>query len=136
MKFVFNWKFYCYEFHILNDDLDALAALVLNRIQGRLKVVAVKAPGFGDNRKATVKDIAIATGASLFGDEALGLKLEEIKETDLGKVGEVVVTKDDTLMLNGGGSPAEVTHRCAEIDDAISASNSEYEKVFWTSMFY
>ena len=76
-----------------------------------------------------MKDIAIATGASLFGDDALGLKLEDIKETDFGMIGEVIVTKDDTLMLNGKGSPAEVQHRVAEIDDAIEGSNSEYEKV-------
>ena len=101
----------------------------MNRLKGGLKVVAVKAPGFGDNRKATLKDIAIATGATLFNDEAMSLKLEDIKQTDLGMVGEVVVTKDDTLMLNGKGSPAEVQHRCEEIDDAIATSNSEYEKV-------
>ena len=106
-----------------------MTALVLNRLQGGLKVVACKAPGFGDNRKATVKDIAIATGATLFNDDQLGIKLEDLKPTDFGEIGEVIVTKDDTLMLNGKGSPAEVAHRCEEIDDAIAASNSEYEKV-------
>lgn len=109
--------------------------MVLNRLKGGLKVVAIKAPGFGDNRKSTVKDIAIATGASLFNDDALGLKLEDIKESDFGEVGEVIVTKDDTLMLNGKGSAAEVAHRCEEIDDAISASNSEYEKVLFSILY-
>ena len=111
-------------------DSDALAALVLNRLKGGLKVVAVKAPGFGDNRKNTIRDMAVATGASVFGDEAVGLKLEQIQMHDLGNVGEVVVTKDDTLMLNGKGSEADVIQRVAEIDDAIETSNSEYEKVY------
>jgi len=109
-------------------DSDALAALVLNRLKGGLKVVAVKAPGFGDNRKNTIKDIAVATGASVFGDEAVGLKLEQIQMHDLGNVGEVVVTKDDTLMLNGKGSEADVMQRVEQIDDSIESSNSEYEK--------
>merc|ERR1712156_1201788 len=89
-------------------DSDALAALVLNRLKGGLKVVAVKAPGFGD--------------------EAVGLKLEQIQMHDLGNVGEVVVTKDDTLMLNGKGSDADIMQRVEQIDDAIETSNSEYEK--------
>ena len=112
-------------------DSDALAALVLNRLKGGLKVVAVKAPGFGDNRKNTIRDMAVATGASVFGDEAVGLKLEQIQMHDLGNVGEVVVTKDDTLMLNGKGSEADVIQRVAEIDDQIETSNSEYEKVYF-----
>ena len=116
-------------------DSDALAALVLNRLKGGLKVVAVKAPGFGDNRKNTIRDMAVATGASVFGDEAVGLKLEQIQMHDLGNVGEVVVTKDDTLMLNGKGSEADVIQRVAEIDDAIETSNSEYEKVYFFSKF-
>ena len=116
-------------------DSDALAALVLNRLKGGLKVVAVKAPGFGDNRKNTIRDMAVATGASVFGDEAVGLKLEQIQMHDLGNVGEVVVTKDDTLMLNGKGSEADVIQRVAEIDDAIETSNSEYEKVYFFSTF-
>ena len=116
-------------------DSDALAALVLNRLKGGLKVVAVKAPGFGDNRKNTIRDMAVATGASVFGDEAVGLKLEQIQMHDLGNVGEVVVTKDDTLMLNGKGSEADVIQRVAEIDDAIETSNSEYEKVYFFQHF-
>ena len=110
-------------------DSDALAGLVLNRLKGGLKVVAVKAPGFGDNRKNTIKDIAIATGASVFGDEAMELKLDQLQMHDFGEVGEVVVTKDDTLMLNGKGSLADIEARVIQIDDAIENSNSEYEKV-------
>ena len=110
-------------------DSDALAALVLNRLKGGLKVVAVKAPGFGDNRKNTIKDIAVATGASVFGDDAIGLKLEECGMHDFGNVGEVVVTKDDTLMLNGKGSAHDIEQRVAQNDDAMESSSSEYEKV-------
>merc|ERR1719454_716061 len=87
-------------------DGDALAALVVNRLKAGLKVAAVKAPGFGDNRKGCIKDIATSTGAVVFGDDALGLKLEELKLQDFGNVGEVKITKDDTLFLNGGGSKA------------------------------
>ena len=110
-------------------DSDALAGLVLNRLKGGLKVVAVKAPGFGDNRKNTIKDIGIATGATVFGDEAMDVKLDQIQMHDFGEVGEVVVTKDDTLMLNGKGSSADIEQRVIQIDDAIENSNSEYEKV-------
>ena len=76
-----------------------------------------------------LKDIAVSTGASVFGDEAIGLKLEECGMHDFGQVGEVVVTKDDTLMLNGKGSEHDIAQRVEQIDDAIESSNSEYEKV-------
>lgn len=86
---------------IIAEDVEneALGALVLNRLKIGLQVVAVKAPGFGDNRKNTLADIAAATGATVFGDDAMGLKLEDISETDFGGVGEVLITKDDTLLL-------------------------------------
>merc|ERR1719220_2045544 len=109
-------------------DGDALAALVVNRLKAGLKVAAVKAPGFGDNRKGCIKDIATSTGAVVFGDDALGLKLEEIKIEDFGNVGEVKISKDDTLFLNGGGSKAAVADRVAELTSAIENSTSEYEK--------
>ena len=73
--------------------------------------------------------MAIATGATVFGDEAMDVKLEQLQMHDFGEVGEVVVTKDDTLMLNGKGSLADIEGRVAQIDDAIEDSNSEYEKV-------
>lgn len=107
-------------------DGDALAALVVNRLKANLKIAAVKAPGFGDNRKACIKDIAVSTGAVVFGDEALGLKLEEVKINDFGGVGEVKITKDDTLFLNGNGTNAAVSARVAEIQSAIENSTSEY----------
>lgn len=109
-------------------DSDALQALVLNRLKGGLKVVAVKAPGFGDNRKNTIRDIAIATGAEVFGEEATGKKLEDCQFSDFGEIGELVVTKDDTLMLNGKGSPEHIEHRCQQIIDAMTDCSSDYER--------
>lgn len=96
---------------IIAEDVEneALTALVLNRLKIGLQVVAVKAPGFGDNRKNTLADIAAATGATIFGDESMNLKLEDIKENDFGGVGEVSITKDDTLLL-----------KVSSKDDAIS----------------
>jgi chaperonin GroEL len=105
-----------------------LTTLVINRLKVNLQVCAVKAPGFGDNRKATLQDIAIATGATVFGDEAAMTKLEEIKLSDFGMVGEAVVTKDDTMLLRGKGDPAYVEKRVAQLKEDIAATQSEYEK--------
>merc|ERR1712168_782598 len=114
---------------IIAEDVDgeALTALVINRLKIGLQVVAVKAPGFGDNRKNTIKDIAISTGARVFGDD-MGLKLEELQLSDLGEVGELVVTKDDCLLMRGRGNPAEVKARAEQILDEIKSTNSDYEK--------
>merc|ERR1711860_412174 len=98
-----------------------------NRLKIGLQVVAVKAPGFGDNRKNTLTDIAISTGAQVFGDD-LGLKMEEIQLGDLGQVGEVVVTKDDTLLMKGRGNPEDIKKRSEQILDEIKSTNSDYEK--------
>lgn len=86
---------------IIAEDLDgdALTTLIINKLKINLQVAAVKAPGFGDNRKNTLQDIAIATGGIVFGDEANLNKIEDIKPTDFGQVGEVTITKDDTLLL-------------------------------------
>lgn len=86
---------------IIAEDVEgeALTTLVLNRLKIGLQVCAVKAPGFGDNRKNTLKDIAVSTGATVFGDEANLTKMEDIQPTDLGLIGEVTVTKDDCLLL-------------------------------------
>jgi len=115
---------------IIAEDVEgeALTALVLNRLKIGLQVVAVKAPGFGDNRKNTLTDIATATGATVFGDDAIGLKLEDVRDTDLGVVGEVTVTKDDTLLLKGKGDKKEVDKRVEQIKFEIENTNSEYEK--------
>merc|ERR1711963_705479 len=93
---------------IIAEDIDgeALSTLVINRLKIGLQVAAVKAPGFGDNRKNTLQDMAISTGGMVFGTEGDTLKLEDVQLQDFGKVGEVTITKDDTMMLNGGGNPA------------------------------
>ena len=74
---------------------------IIHRLKVGLQVCAVKAPGFGDNRRNQLHDMAVATGGTVFGDEALELKLEDVTVSNLGKVGEVVVTKDDTLLMKG-----------------------------------
>lgn len=93
-----------------------------------LQVVAVKAPGFGDNRKNTLHDMANATGGLVFGDEANLVKLEDIQLHDFGQVGEVVVTKDDTLLLRGKGRKEDIAQRVTMIKDQIAETTSEYEK--------
>merc|ERR1712193_444397 len=102
-------------------------ALVINRLKIGLQVAAVKAPGFGDNRKNTLKDIAISTGGTVFGDD-MGLKLDQVQVGDLGEVGELTITKDDTLIIKGGGDSEAVKQRCEEIHDEIASTTSDYEK--------
>jgi chaperonin GroEL len=115
---------------IVAEDIDseALTTLVLNRIKVGLQVCAVKAPGFGDNRKNTLKDMAIATGGTVFGDESSLVKLEEIQPSDFGEADEVTITKEDTLILRGKGSPQEVEKRVEQLAFEIENSTSEYEK--------
>lgn len=115
---------------IVAEDVDgeALSTLVLNRLKVGLQVAAVKAPGFGDNRKATLQDLAVATGGLVFGDEANLVKLEDVQAGDLGQAGEVVITKDDTLVLKGKGKREDVDRRVAQIRDEIELTNSDYEK--------
>lgn len=115
---------------IIAEDVDseALSTLVVNRLKIGLQVVAVKAPGFGDNRKSTLQDIAISTGALVFGDDANLVKLEDVKEHDLGQIGEVVITKDDTLLLRGKGNSTDIERRVHQIREQIEETTSEYEK--------
>ncbi|CAG2174550.1 unnamed protein product, partial [Oppiella nova] len=115
---------------IIAEDVDgeALTTLVLNRLKIGLQIAAVKAPGFGDNRKATLHDMAIATGGQVFGDEANLLKIEDIQPSDLGQIGEIVITKDDTLLLRGKGLKEDIDRRVNQLKDEIDLSNSEYEK--------
>jgi chaperonin GroEL len=101
---------------------------MLSRLKIGLQVVAVKAPGFGDNRKNTLHDMANATGGLVFGDEANLVKLEDIQLHDFGQVGEVVVTKDDTLLLRGKGRKEDIAQRVTQIKDQIAETTSEYEK--------
>uniref|UniRef100_A0A2R9CR77 60 kDa heat shock protein, mitochondrial n=1 Tax=Pan paniscus TaxID=9597 RepID=A0A2R9CR77_PANPA len=115
---------------IIAKDVDgeALSTLILNRLKVGLQVVAVKAPGFGDNRKNQLKDMAIATGGAVFGEEGLTLNLEDVQPHDLGKVGEVIVTKDDAMLLKGKGDKAQIEKRIQEIIGQLDVTTSEYEK--------
>jgi chaperonin GroEL len=115
---------------IIAEDVEgeALTTLVINRLKVNLQVCAVKAPGFGDNRKNILRDIAVSTGGTVFGDEANMNKIEEIKVNDFGQVGEVQVTKDDTLLMRGKGEQKEVEQRIQQIKEEINETTSEYEK--------
>ncbi len=115
---------------IVAEDVDgeALTTLVVNRLKIGLQVAAVKAPGFGDNRKNTMQDMAVATGGLVFGTEGNDVKLEDIQLQDFGKVGEVNITKDDTLFLKGQGKDDDINSRVEQIKVQIEESNSEYEK--------
>jgi len=113
---------------ILAEDVDgeALATLVLNKIRGMLNVIAIKAPGFGDRRKAMLQDIAVLTGGTVITEE-LGRKLESVTVNDLGKAGKVVVTKDDTTVIEGGGEKDRIKGRIEEIKVEIDRSTSDYD---------
>lgn len=115
---------------IVAEDVDseALTTLVVNRLKIGLQVAAVKAPGFGDNRKSTLHDLAISTGGIVFGDDGNLVKLQDVQISDLGQIGEVVITKDDTLILRGKGLKADVDRRAQQIRDQIEETTSEYEK--------
>ncbi|NLG71793.1 MAG: chaperonin GroEL [Chloroflexi bacterium] len=114
---------------IIAEDLDgeALATLVLNKLRGMLNVVAVKAPGFGDRRKAMLQDIAILTGATVISEET-GRKLDSATIQDLGQAEKVVVTKDDTTIVGGKGDPAAIKGRIEQIRVEIEKSTSDYDR--------
>jgi chaperonin GroEL len=114
---------------IMAEDIDgeALGVLILNKLRGGLKVAAVKAPGFGDNRKAILADLSVLTGAELISEE-LGGKLEDVTLEQLGSVKTLTIAKDDTIMLDGAGSAEAIEERCESIRDAIETTTSEYEK--------
>src|SRR5206468_8245403 len=106
---------------------EALATLVVNKLRGTLKVVAVKAPGFGDRRKAMLEDIAILTGGRLIAEE-LGIKLENVTLKDLGRCKRVVVDKDNTTIIDGAGKQAEIEGRMKQIRSQIEETTSDYDR--------
>ena len=114
---------------IVAEDIDgeALATLVVNKLRGTLKVAAVKAPGFGDRRKAMLEDIAVLTGGKAI-TEDLGLKLENIKVEDLGTAKKVTVDKDNTTIVEGGGTTAAIEGRVKQIRAQVEDSTSDYDR--------
>ncbi|NIZ18796.1 chaperonin GroEL [Entomospira culicis] len=114
---------------IIAEDVEgeALATLVVNALRGALQVVAVKAPGFGDRRKAMLEDIAILTGAEVISDD-LGMKLENTELTQLGRAKSVKVEKENTTIINGSGAESAINHRVAQLRDQIKETSSEYDR--------
>jgi len=113
---------------IVAEDIDgeALATLVVNKLRGTLNVAAVKAPGFGDRRKAMLQDMAVLTGGQVIAEE-LGLKLENVTLKDLGKAKKIEIDKDDTTIIDGAGTKKEIEGRCNEIRSQIEETSSDYD---------
>jgi len=114
---------------IITEDVEgeALAALVINRLQGILRVCAVKAPGFGDRRKAMLADIGIATAGQVISED-LGIKLEKLELSQLGQAKKIVVDKDTTTIIEGAGKKKDITTRCDQIRSQIEKTTSDYDR--------
>ncbi|HEY8123026.1 MAG TPA: chaperonin GroEL [Myxococcota bacterium] len=114
---------------IVAEDIDgeALATLVVNKLRGTLSVVAVKAPGFGDRRKAMLQDLAVVTGGQVISEE-LGLKLENVTLKDLGRAKKIVVDKDNTTLIDGRGTKKTIEARCAELRAQVEKTTSDYDR--------